>query len=77
MMSPAEVAGVLGVNARTVRRLIAEGSIPGVRVGRVYRIDPGDLQQFIAAGGTIGHDRQPAALGAGADSGRDPAGTHD
>lgn len=45
-----------GVSAKTIRRRIAEGALPAVRVGRLIRIDPDDLDAMArpipsAAGG--------------------------
>ena len=50
MMTISEVAGVLHVHQTTVRRLIARGDLPSVRLGtgaraRV-RVDPEDLRTF-------------------------------
>jgi excisionase family DNA binding protein len=46
------VASRLSVDPQTVRRLIAEGRLRAVRVGRAYRVAPGDLERFIAANRT-------------------------
>lgn len=43
-----EVAGVLAVSPKTVRRLIARG-FPHVRFGRVLRFDPADVHRWIVA----------------------------
>jgi excisionase family DNA binding protein len=45
-----EAAERLGTSVRFLRRLIAERRIAFVRVGRHVRIDPADLEAFIAAG---------------------------
>jgi excisionase family DNA binding protein len=37
----------LGVSMTTIRRLIDRGELPAVRVGRVYRMDPRDLERFV------------------------------
>lgn len=44
-----EAARRLGVSMTTVRRLIDAGELKAVRVGRVYRMDPRDLDAFIQA----------------------------
>ncbi len=44
-----EVLRLLRVNARTVYRLIRDGDLPAVRVGRQWRIRRRDLDRFIAA----------------------------
>ena len=48
LLTVACTAGVLVLSERTVRSLIAEGSLPVVRVGnRAIRIHPEDLRRFI------------------------------
>ena len=42
-----EVAGVLGVTPRHVRRLVAERRIPFVKVGRFVRFEPGELDVWL------------------------------
>ena len=48
-------AEMVGVNPRTLRRRIADGSLPAYRVGRLVKIKPEDLLQLArripAAGG--------------------------
>ena len=39
-----ECADLLAVDHKTVRRLIDRGELPALRVGRVLRIDPADLE---------------------------------
>lgn len=41
-------AGLLGTNAPMVRKLIRDGKLSAFRVGKGYRIDPDDLNAFIA-----------------------------
>jgi excisionase family DNA binding protein len=50
LLSVEEAAERLGTSVRFLRRLIAERRIAFVRVGRHVRIDPADLEAFIAAG---------------------------
>lgn len=45
-----EAAQRLGTPVRLVRRLIAERRIRFYKVGRYVRLDPADLNAFIAAG---------------------------
>ena len=47
MLSPAQCAARLGYNPATVIRLIKSGKLPGAKLGR-WRIDPDDLEAFIA-----------------------------
>jgi excisionase family DNA binding protein len=50
LLTVEEAAQRLGTSVRFLRRLIAERRIAFVRVGRHVRIDPADLEAFIAAG---------------------------
>lgn len=43
-LSVNESAALLAVEHKTVRRLIDRGELPALRVGRVLRIDPADLE---------------------------------
>lgn len=47
----AEVAELLRVSERTVRRLIARGALRAVRVGRSIRIDGRVIEAVVASGG--------------------------
>jgi excisionase family DNA binding protein len=40
-------------NERTIRRAIADGEITGYRVGRVYRIDLNELDQWMEPEPTV------------------------
>jgi excisionase family DNA binding protein len=47
-LSPAEVAEELGVDLRTVRRMISEGRLPAYRVGpRLIRIKLEDVEKLM------------------------------
>jgi excisionase family DNA binding protein len=48
LVSPAEAARALGVSPATVRRRIADGSLPSVRIGRSWRIDLATLRPIAA-----------------------------
>jgi excisionase family DNA binding protein len=45
--SPAEVAALLGLSSKTIRRLIAAGTVPSYRVGRRVLVSYRDADQFI------------------------------
>ena len=49
LLTAAEVAKDLNVSLRTVRRLIKDGKLPIVHVGRSVRIRPAALDQLIDA----------------------------
>ena len=42
-----EVAELLRVSSRTVQRLLAEGKLPGVRIGRQWRIPRAELLAYL------------------------------
>ena len=46
-MSTPAVAEYLGVNTRTVYRLIDEGELPAYKFGRVIRLQGSDIDSFI------------------------------
>jgi excisionase family DNA binding protein len=48
LYSVREVAAKLGVHPETVRRLIHDGRLDAVRVGRVLRVDAAALEVFLA-----------------------------
>ncbi len=48
----------LGVSASSAKRLIADGLIRVVRVGRQYRIDEAELDRWVANGGAGGFKRR-------------------
>lgn len=48
MYSAEEAAQILGLQVRTVRNYVREGRLPGVRIGKQYRIARADLEAFTA-----------------------------
>jgi excisionase family DNA binding protein len=48
LYSVREVADRLGVHPETIRRLIHDGRLQAVRVGRVLRVDAAEVDGFIA-----------------------------
>jgi excisionase family DNA binding protein len=63
MYSAEEAARILGLQVRTVRNYVREGRLPGVRIGKQYRIARADLEAFTAgaAGGGPGGGDEPEA----------------
>jgi excisionase family DNA binding protein len=51
-LSVPEVAERLGVTYQTARKLILDGKLPAARVGRVFRVQRSDLEQFARPGTT-------------------------
>lgn len=49
LLTVAEVADLLRVSSMTVYRLIRNGELPAVRVGRSYRVSEDDLQSYLQA----------------------------
>ena len=49
LLTVEEAAERLGTSVRFVRRLIAERRIAYVKLGRYVRLDPADVEAFIAA----------------------------
>lgn len=46
LLTPKEVAEMLGIRTPTVRRLVRAGHLPCVRVGRLIRIRASEFDQF-------------------------------
>jgi excisionase family DNA binding protein len=56
LYSAEEAAQILGLQVRTVRNYVRDGRLPGVRIGKQYRIARADLEAFTgggAAGGAV------------------------
>ena len=47
LLSVREVASALGVHPETIRRLIHDGRLDAIRVGRVLRIQRVELERFL------------------------------
>jgi excisionase family DNA binding protein len=47
LLSPEEARQRLGVSRTFIYRTLAAGTIPSVRVGRLRKIRPADLEQYI------------------------------
>jgi excisionase family DNA binding protein len=65
MYSAEEAAQILGLQVRTVRTYIRNGRLPGVRIGKQYRILRQDLESFTAGSttGAAGERGTPGAAG--------------
>jgi len=51
LLTVGDVAGILNLHPRSIRRLIADGRLPVVRVGRAVRVRPEAVEDLIAGGG--------------------------
>lgn len=49
LLSIAEVALLLKLSAKSVHRLVARGSLPCYRIGRLLRFAPGDVFRWLEA----------------------------
>lgn len=47
VLSPAEVMDILGIGKNTVYRLLTDGTLKGVRVGRNWKIPLQALDEFV------------------------------
>jgi excisionase family DNA binding protein len=50
VLSTAQVAALLAVNRQTILSLLDRGVLPGVRVGKPWRIAPEDVWPFVPPG---------------------------
>ncbi|GAB4086426.1 hypothetical protein GCM10028784_30560 [Myceligenerans cantabricum] len=48
MVSLSEAADTFGVSVKTIRRRIADGTIAGYRIGRLIRVDIGEVRDRLA-----------------------------
>lgn len=49
LLSVDDVAAILSVSSKTVRRMIDRGTISACRVGRLVRVQRADLERYIAS----------------------------
>jgi excisionase family DNA binding protein len=60
LLTPEEVAGILGLSPFTVRRLLRQGELPGRKVGkRQWRIRRVDLEEYLGASSKSSTAGQP------------------
>ena len=50
LLTPDDAAELLRVTPKVIRQWLREGRIPGVRLGRLWRIHPEELEQAVRAG---------------------------
>jgi excisionase family DNA binding protein len=58
MLTLREVSDYLHVNPATVRRLVRRGQLRAIRVGRDLRFEVRVVDQWVAAGGSIGREQE-------------------
>ena len=54
LLTAPEAAGLLNISVRHVTNLVADGTLPAVRLGRVLRFEEADLRAVIQARKTRG-----------------------
>jgi excisionase family DNA binding protein len=47
LLTPEQVAEKLAISPKTVKDWLREGRLKGIKIGRLWRIKPEDLQAFI------------------------------
>jgi len=47
MLTPSEIAEKLNLHPNTVRDYLKAGVLPGVKLGRVWRVEEEDLDKFL------------------------------
>jgi excisionase family DNA binding protein len=53
LLTVGDVAGILNLHPRSIRRLIADGRLPVVRLPRAVRVRPEVVEELIASGGQV------------------------
>ena len=56
-----EVAAMLRLSQRTVYKLLAQGRLPGAKVGGQWRFDQDQVQAWLGRGGDRQQDHETAA----------------
>jgi excisionase family DNA binding protein len=46
LLTGAELAQLLGISPRSLRRHVKSGAVPSVRIGRLVRFDPIQIESF-------------------------------
>jgi excisionase family DNA binding protein len=47
LWTPEKVAKYLVMDVVTIRTMLRNGDLPGIKIGRMWRVDPDDLKAFI------------------------------
>lgn len=50
ILTAEEAAAFLRVHLNTVKKLLADGTLPGKKIGRQWRIDKADLKRYMESG---------------------------
>ncbi len=50
VLTSGEAAAILGLNRQTIQSMIARGELPAVKAGKLWRIAPEDIWQFVPPG---------------------------
>ena len=70
-LTPEEVAGKLRIHERTVRRLLADGKLPGQRIGaKKWRISAAALNSYLEGNQPAAASAKVRAKGAGKAKGK-------
>ena len=56
LLSIEEVAEILGLEYKTIYRLVRNGELPAAKVGRVYRVYMADLEAFLERQKQVVHE---------------------
>ncbi|MBI5443605.1 MAG: helix-turn-helix domain-containing protein [Deltaproteobacteria bacterium] len=51
LLNTLEVADILRIEVGTVRKLLHKGQLPGRKLGRDWRVDEGELQNYVRGTG--------------------------
>ena len=47
MLTPDDIANYLAVTPQTVTNLIREGDLPGIKIGKQWRVDPDQFRRYL------------------------------
>jgi len=50
LLTPDQTAELLAVSPKVIRAWLRDGKIPGIRLGRLWRVDPEELEKAIRQG---------------------------